>query len=459
MGQRRPSFACIALVAVVACGCAPDKNAKQAAAPRIFAPAAAQNKPTPAEVQQATLVFADRFIAALAESCDDLERSAATSDARVAAQSRKVGAALAAMKNAVQTNPYAGLLDTVVMVTLLRDTADSAAMEKYYGAAAAARLKDALQQQQNDVYNVASRFFTKDQLQELRQSIDQWRKTHPGANYVSFVRLNDFPETRQMSPGGGDAKSRPNSVFGLLFLDPFSGMDPAVKQVELSRQLAERMFYYFQRMPIVISWQANQLYGQMLAAPEVQTTLGQTTRFVDGTTRFAGSSSRFADATDAFARTCEQFRLDLAKYRTDTLRDLEQMTDRQRDVAIRQATTQISAERDAALKQVAELSQALAQTLRVEQEKVVDKLRGATATSIDRLGAKLGGATDQSIDRLYGRLWRLIALAIAGVFAAAVAWRLLFGRRRARLRDPEKDDDGAGSAAGGAGRLGAVARS
>jgi hypothetical protein len=236
-------------------------------------------------------------------------------------------------------------------------------------------------------------------------------------------------------------------------------MDPAVKQVELSRQLAERMFYYFQRMPIVISWQANQLYGQMLAAPEVQTTLGQTTRFVDGTTRFAGSSSRFADATDAFARTCEQFRLDLAKYRTDTLRDLEQMTDRQRDVAIRQATTQISAERDAALKQVAELSQALAQTLRVEQEKVVDKLRGATATSIDRLGAKLGGATDQSIDRLYGRLWRLIALAIAGVFAAAVAWRLLFGRRRARLRDPEKDDDGAGSAAGGAGRLGAVARS
>ena len=297
MAARLLTFACVALV--VACGCASNDKNKQSPAPRIFTPAA-DNKPTPAEVQQATLVFADRFIAALAESCDDLERNGTTPEARVAAQSRKVGAALATMKNAVQVNPYAGLLDMVVEVTLLRDNADAAGMEKLFGPEATQRLKTALEQQEKDAWDVASRFFTKDQLQELRQSIDDWRKAHPNANYGSFVRLNDFPETKNLS-GSADAKQRPNSVFGLLFLDPFSGMDPAVKQVELSRQLAERMFYYFQRMPMVLSWQANQLYSQMLAAPEVQTTVDQTQRFVGSTTRFASSSSRFADATDAFA--------------------------------------------------------------------------------------------------------------------------------------------------------------
>ena len=437
---RRVSIACIAIViaatAAVSPGCASSKDKKnEPAAVRIFAPA--ENKPTPAEVQQATLVFADRFIAALAESCDDLERSATTSEARIAAQSRKVGGALATMKNAVQPNPYAGLLDMVVMVTLLRDNASSPGFEKAYGVPAAERLRAALELQQNDVWNVASRFFTEGQLQELRQSIDEWRKSHPNANYVSFVRLNDFPETKQIS-GGPDARSRPNSVFGLLFLDPFSGMDPAVKQVELSRQLAERMFYYFQRMPVVISWQANQLYTQMLAAPEVQTTMGQTTRFV-------GSTTRFAEATDAFAQTCEKFRLDLASYRAQTMRDLEQITDRQRDAAIRQATTQISAERDAALKQVAELTT----TLRIEQEKVVDKLQAATDKSIDRLRDGMQSATTASIDHLYGKFWRLIAIAIAGALAAAVAFKLLFRRPRFEVRDQHHDGS----------RLGTIVRS
>jgi hypothetical protein len=236
-------------------------------------------------------------------------------------------------------------------------------------------------------------------LQELRESIDAWRASHAASKYVSFVRVNDFPETKQME--GDNRRRRPNSVFGLLFLDPLSNLDPAVREFELSRQLAERFFYYLQRMPLVISWQTDELYGQMLSAPEVKATLAETTRFVDNT-------SKFAEATTRFAQSIEQFREELPGHRQDATRELEAATARQREAAIDQATTRVAVERDAAVRQ-------LTRSLGVEQERIVEKLRGAI---------------DGSIDHLYGKLSRLALTLIAAVFAAAVAYRLLFRTRR-----------------------------
>src|SRR5688572_30586535 len=151
----------------------------------------------PAEVQQALTVFVDRFMPALAEACDYIEKNSTASESRTAAKARKIGGALAAMKNAVNPNPYAGLLDMVVMVTLLSDVADSPASKAIYGPYGQ-RLSAVMAAQRTEVWALAGQFVTDGQLQELQQSIKTWREAHLTLQYVSFIRMNDFPETRQI---------------------------------------------------------------------------------------------------------------------------------------------------------------------------------------------------------------------------------------------------------------------
>ena len=223
------------------------------------------------QVQQSLMIFVDQFMPALAEGFDYIERNATAPEARAAAKARKINGALAALKNAVNPQPYAGLLDMVVMVTLLSDRASATAAKELYGPYSE-RLTTGLAAQRAEIWSVAARYITAEQLEELSQSIQEWQNAHPERQYLAFVRIDGFPETRQIQQDRKPAR-RANSVYGLLFLDPLSNLDPAVREFEMSRQLAERAFFYLQRMPLVIAWQTEQVFSQMVGAPEVQSAI------------------------------------------------------------------------------------------------------------------------------------------------------------------------------------------
>jgi hypothetical protein len=339
-----------------------------------------------AEVQLAVMGFADRFIPAVAEACDYIEQNAKTPETRSAAKGRKTGASLAALKNAVNPNPYAGLLDMVVMVTLLADTVDSPVAKELYGPYGQ-RLSATLALQRDDVWAMAAKFVTDAQLQELRGSIKTWRDAHQSAQYVAFVRITDLPETRQLQQSSS-ADRRASSVFGLLFLDPLANLDPAVREFQRSRLLAERSFFYLQRLSMIAAWQADQVGTDILTEPEVQTA-------VSAGTTIAGSTTRFADIGDRVTETVSTFERDLPTLRNDTIDQTEHAVARQRDAAIQQATTQISAERDAAIRQ-------LGGAVRNEQEEFTRNLHGLVDHAIDRLS------------------WRAALLIIGGLVVAVI---------------------------------------
>jgi hypothetical protein len=353
-----------------------------------------------AELQQALTAFVDRFMPAVAEACDYIESNVTSPEARASAKARKIGAAMAAMKNAVNPNPYAGLLDMAVMVTLLRDVADTPAAKKLYGPYGQ-RFAATMELQKSEIWALAAQFVTEAQLQELQQSIATWRASHPNSEYVAFVRMSDFPETKQLKSEQVSAK-RPNSVFGLLFLDPLSNLDPAVREFGRSRQLAERAFFYLQRMSIVMAWQIDLTYAQMMAAPEVQTT-------IKSAAAFSGSTTRFADASQDFAATAARFQEGLGQWQRDAVRDLEKAVERQRTDAIQQATTSLAAERDAAVKQVAA-------ALHAEQR---DTTAGFDA------------AMQHAIETMYRRM--LIILGV--VFALVLSGVMVIRRTRRRQRE------------------------
>ncbi|MEC9372461.1 MAG: hypothetical protein VYC34_01400, partial [Planctomycetota bacterium] len=61
--------------------------------------------------------------------------------------------------------------------------------------------------------------------------------------------------------------------LSLFYLDPLAGLSPAKRELAQSRMLAERAFFFAQRMPTVVRWQAEVLVMEALALPEVQKTI------------------------------------------------------------------------------------------------------------------------------------------------------------------------------------------
>src|SRR5687768_5002835 len=90
------------VVSTLVAGCARRPKLIQ---PKPQGPPGGEIGNRPAEVQQALTVFVDRFMPALAEACDYIQKNSDATEARAAAKARKIGGALAAMKNAVNPNP------------------------------------------------------------------------------------------------------------------------------------------------------------------------------------------------------------------------------------------------------------------------------------------------------------------------------------------------------------------
>src|SRR5688500_16404487 len=132
----------------------------------------------PALIQADTMGFADRFVTTMTGVYEQLERRAVTPAAKDAAHQLKTDSALGAVSNAVNSRPIAGLMDMVVLVTLLRQIAEDPWAVQTFGHDSF-HLADALKRQEEDIHSMASRYFTDVQLDELRELAGVWRRSHP----------------------------------------------------------------------------------------------------------------------------------------------------------------------------------------------------------------------------------------------------------------------------------------
>jgi hypothetical protein len=153
------------------------------------------------------------------------------------------------------------------------------ALEEYwlprYGPAAQPLL-DATSKLEKEIWSTAAQVLTRSQQDELRSLIRAWRAEHPGQLEVG-VRFRDFAELAARQSGG--TKGKTSSVLGLLFLDPFAGLDPATREMEQTRYVADRALYVMKRMPNLLRWQSQLFFAQTLATPEIQQLLSNSTSF------------------------------------------------------------------------------------------------------------------------------------------------------------------------------------
>jgi hypothetical protein len=294
-------------------------------------------------------------------------------------------------------------------------------------------------------WELSAQILTPEQASDLRRLLVDWRASHPDSQIASFVRFQEFVSAAPGDSGKSKVKL-PSSLMGLVGLDPMAGLDPAVRQVEESRLLAERALYYAQRVPILIDLQLDRSLNRLAAGPESQ-------RLQQQTASLTSAAERFAAVAESFPGTISAEREALIRQLNDTLiaqaASLQPLLVEMRGTleagsAAAASVDQASRSIDALVARfqrkpgeppsarpfdVTEYTQAAAKIARAAT--VLDQLVGSASTQAPRLAVALDATAAQGrslVDYLFVRVALLIALLCFGLLATLLIYRRLAPR-------------------------------
>jgi hypothetical protein len=219
-------------------------------------------------LQLKVMRFADDYTGRISDPIAALNLSTTPPEIRLRAHDWRVSQATAAYTIASGANPTINALDMIVLATLSRMVIEDRLLEDYGERARV--LLDAHRHLEQQSWSLVDGVLDADQAKQVRAAIDRWRAANPGTSSVAQVRFADFSalELRR-----GEQQQTNNGLFGFIGLDPLSNLDPAVREIEQTRQLAERTIYYLQRAPALLDMEVERLVYQLAAMPEAQQTL------------------------------------------------------------------------------------------------------------------------------------------------------------------------------------------
>lgn len=225
------------------------------------------------EVQLNVMRYADEYGGRIRDPLAALNVQSSSAEARLTAQNWRITQTTAAYTIASGPKPIVNALDMIVLATLSR-----MAMEQQWRndpSAPAQALLDAHRELERQSWSLVEGVLDATQVSELRLLIEHWRAEHPDVRAVSQIRFGDFTAVvdrpHSEARGGG-------SLFAFIGLDPLSNLDPAVRELEQTRQLAERAIYYLQRAPNLLDMQVERLVYQLAVMPETKQTLASVDR-------------------------------------------------------------------------------------------------------------------------------------------------------------------------------------
>lgn len=284
------------------------------------------------EIQGEVMTFADRFWAVVSESMDDVRNEARTPQRRLDAQSFKIVAVESALRIATDANPVVAVLDMTVMVTLMRQVWDEYWGPEVYHEPPGGPVSTAFASLQNEIWTIAERLLDPEEIEALYALIHDMREAYPDMVqvYVVNLRASEFASDRQHTRSrvsGGP------SLLRLFALDPLSSLTPAVRELQSSRLLAERAFFYATRLPGLVSWRTDRAVLFAAAMPEA------------AEARQALADLR--DTGDRIGTLAESIVPDLERQRVEAIDQLFKRVSAERASTIDQAFGRLTAERQA----------------------------------------------------------------------------------------------------------------
>jgi len=230
------------------------------------------NKITATELQSEIMSFADRLLGLVGGSTKEfiLQNPTLTPVNRKLLNGQKLEVSAAAVIIAASANPEVSLLDMIILVTLSKYSVEVEILPKISGVKEDILL-DAYQKLEKDIWIIAKEALSKKQEVELRELIKQWKITQQKSNKktvgVAYYRFAAFAKNRRLS--ALEDKGEPGWFLGKV--------SKATKELERTRVLAERVVFAAARQPMLIRWEAEQLFYELALAPEITGMLGSAT--------------------------------------------------------------------------------------------------------------------------------------------------------------------------------------
>jgi hypothetical protein len=300
----------VALCAAAVISCASTKESPDARNEALST--ADSSRVTQQEVQSKLMAFADRYFAVTLDAAKTLERTLETPESRHTAAAARLVALIVTTDLAASPNPGAALLDMTVFVTLKRIVWEEYWMVEVYHEVGDQVLVAYLELE-DDIWEIAASVYTPEQLAELRNLIDSWRKAHPETTAVDFMRLTELGDARQVQdlveagrPGG--------------MLAP---VKEANRNIEEMRLLAERLTFMATRMQLLISLQVEMASAKLAVQPEIQQLLEDSRRFADVSDRLTEAfATLVADLPEERRSAIDQILKGLGEEREQILLEL-----------------------------------------------------------------------------------------------------------------------------------------
>jgi hypothetical protein len=388
--------------------------------------------------------FADEYAGGIIEPIQRFQAGTQNAQERLAAQNWKLSQSTAAYTIASGPSAVANALDMIVLATLSRMVVEDDWVSEQFGERATP-IRDAHRRLEALARDLAKDAVTADQFAQLQRIIDEWRERNPHIRAVSYVHLRDFAKSIGRPKPDEDASA--SGLFAVLGIDPLSTLDPAVRELAQSRELAERTIYYAQRMPNLLDMQVERLTDEFATTPE--------------TKRLLANVDRAAAAAEATGHVASELAGVLAREREAAIRQFMEAvtveTTRTRELVIElrgaleagtatsnSLTTTIRSldqlmagfekqkpaagppEKPGRPFDITEYTAAAAELTRAANE--LQQLAGGVERSSPALVQAADRATGRLVDHAYWRMVQLIGLLVLGWFFAAVAYRSITRR-------------------------------
>jgi hypothetical protein len=284
-----------------------------------------RKKPTerlpPSLLQTGVMRFADTFAARVTQASQEFADKADTPEARIQALTWSTGQSTSAYTIATGSNPNLAVLDMIVLVSLGRLVHEEYWLPKVWGEADRPMV-EAFAQMEEKVWEVAKQVLSPEQQEAVRTTLRDWRNQHPDMGITAFVKLPVFQDL--VSTRGPDEVKKGPNLGDLLSVDPLSGLEPAVRELEQTRLFAERTVFYLQRAPILLQNQVELLTMKLLRIGEVRGALADSERVSKAAESLAATAAALPEAVAREREAAvQQISKELALQRQGLLGDLE----------------------------------------------------------------------------------------------------------------------------------------
>ena len=210
---------------------------------------------TLAELQTEVRQLADRAVARISEACDQIKRQAETWEIHQRAHMAKVRTAMAAYDAVTRDDPLHELLELIILIELGEVIwVEEGEAARIFGAEWSKRLVAALEHTRVEAWELAARALKQDQQERLKAGVREWRARNPEVRVAAFSRFS--------SGSWYEGSSLMTDILSLGgILDPLRSTTRTVKE---TRDVAERIFFYAKRLPILLEWETEAAAGEIL---------------------------------------------------------------------------------------------------------------------------------------------------------------------------------------------------